>query len=211
MTANNITSIEDIKAARHRMILDAKAQHIDNLPPNADGERHWYPDELPAIISAILGENISAAELQAAERWEWERAAGGKLNPVAAHPGGKLADRIAEYKEALGRLQETYEHLVAHHTISMTAKDRADDIFYDDADALPPSSGVCQSEDDPSRTWSLRGRIAVFGKLSACDGFRLPLLDMDATRERDSTGAMLRPRATNSRARNTLLSALAMP
>jgi hypothetical protein len=71
---------------RYQQILDTYKQMWETIPADADGCKYApaCDDEMPGYLSRLVGRTVTAAEWQAAQRWEWEQIAGGKI--VAAPP-----------------------------------------------------------------------------------------------------------------------------
>jgi hypothetical protein len=122
ITMTNVLPI----TTRYQMILDAKQRVWDGIPYDADGVKRSpvFNDEMPGYLSRMLGRTITAAELQAAERWEWEQAAGGKIIPAQARVA-EVSVQIDDYQDALQRLSRCLVRLLGHPAI-------ATEIMHDD-------------------------------------------------------------------------------
>jgi hypothetical protein len=120
-------------SARYEAIIDAQNRMWDSVPRDADGNK-WAPvcdDEMPSYLGKILGWTITAAELQAAQRWQWEQIAGGKIIPAPARVA-EVAVQIDDYQCALKRLTKCLVQLFDHPAIAtvMTRNDKYNNDLY---------------------------------------------------------------------------------
>ena len=104
---------------RYQQVLDAYKQMWETVPVDADGCKHApvFDDEMPGYLSRLVGRTVTAAEWQAAQRWEWEQVAGGKIVAVPPRPA-EVSVQIDDYQDALRRLTKRLVQLLGHRTIA---------------------------------------------------------------------------------------------
>jgi len=107
---------------RYQQVLDAYKRMWETIPFAADGCKHApvCDDEMPDYLSRLVGRTVTAVEWQAAQRWEWERAVGGKIVAAPSRPP-QVSVQIEDYQDALGRLTKCLVHLLGHPAISNLA------------------------------------------------------------------------------------------
>ncbi|HVI64209.1 MAG TPA: hypothetical protein VM910_16735 [Bradyrhizobium sp.] len=104
---------------RYQQILDAYKRMWESIPVDADGCKHApvCDDEMPDYLSHLVGRTVTAAEWQAAQRWEWEQIAGGKIVAALPRPA-EVSVQIDDYQDALQRLIKRLVQLLGHPTIA---------------------------------------------------------------------------------------------
>ena len=92
---------------RHQQLLDAYKRMWESIPFDADGCKHApvCNDEMPGYLGRLIGRTVTAAEWQAAQRWEWEQAVGGKIVAAPSRPA-EVSVQVEDYQDALRRLTQ---------------------------------------------------------------------------------------------------------
>ena len=104
---------------RHQQLLDAYKRMWESIPFDADGCKHApvCNDEMPGYLGRLIGRTVTAAEWQAAQRWEWEQAVGGKIVAAPSRPA-EVSVQVEDYQDALRRLTKCLVRLLGHPAIS---------------------------------------------------------------------------------------------
>ena len=107
---------------RWQQLLDAYKRMWETVPVDADGCKYApvCDDEMPGYLGRLVGRTVTAAEWQAAQRWEWEQIAGGKIVAAPPHPA-EVSVRIDDYQDALRRLTSCLVRLLGHPPITNLA------------------------------------------------------------------------------------------
>jgi hypothetical protein len=113
--SNNVRAL----TTRHQQLLDAYKRMWESIPFDADGCKHApvCNDEMPGYLSRLVGRTVTAAEWQAAQRWEWEQAVGGKIVAAPSRPA-EVSVQVDDYQDALRRLTKCFVRLLGHPAIS---------------------------------------------------------------------------------------------
>src|SRR5262245_32815043 len=72
---------------------------------------------MPDRLSRLVGRTVTVAEWQAAQRWEWEQAVGGKIIAAPSRPA-EVSVQIDDYQDALRRLTKRLVRLLGHPAIT---------------------------------------------------------------------------------------------
>jgi len=128
--SDNVLDLPPRGPARHRAILAAREQYIDdNLRRPGDGV--WIDgDEMQAGVAKIIGDEVSADDLKAAVQW-WNAELQNQFQERYDMPSVKLAQQIEKHKAPLEAFAESFTQLLTVHHAAMPVppEQRDEDLF----------------------------------------------------------------------------------